>query len=505
MTRDRETSPVSGDALSEASPVAPMRTKAASAARWSLIGVIGKQGIRAVLALALARILGPSAYGVVALATVFMAFMSVLLDQGVASTVIQRTKLSDHLVGTAVWMTVGVGLLLGGLTLLFADALGSVFHNEDLAPVLRVLTISVVLEALCVVPNSLLVRQLRLRALAFRDLLAATGAGAIALGAALNGVGYWAVVVQILVGDVLTLLVIMRLVGRLSLRANWAMFKEIWAFSSRVFLTQGLTFLVRNADNLVVARVLGPVALAYYAISYRTMLVPIQALAYSSSRVTLPIYSRLRDSPERFCRAFLGVARTLSMVSFPLMALCVVAAPIGVELVLGAAWQPAVATIQILAIAGAWQGVSSGFGSVFVASGRLDLALRFQFFNAAVTLSAFAVGVHWGIVGVATGFTAANFLMLIVAVLVLRKIIAITALGFARILLPSAASSLVLAGTWLAVESVVAGMLGSGLLSLCVATLVGLLAFVATYFLLWRVEAEDGLRTIALLIRAKEG
>jgi PST family polysaccharide transporter len=201
-----------------------------------------------------------------------------------------------------------VAIVLGGLTALCAGVIANFFHNPDLRGVLRVLSVSIVLEGLCVAPDSLLQRQLRMRAVAIREWLAAIFAGIVALIAALAGAGYWSLVVQVMVNDVVTLVVLLALVGRLPLRGSWQTVKEISGFSTKVFLTQFLSFSLRNSDNLLVGRFLGSAQLAYYSISYRTMMLPVQALAVSSGRVTLPVYSRLQGHRDRFHRAFLDVA-----------------------------------------------------------------------------------------------------------------------------------------------------------------------------------------------------
>src|SRR5262249_31484866 len=159
--------------------------------RWSFLAYVGQQGVRSLFVLALARIIGPHEFGVVALAMVFLSFMTILYSQGVGPTLIQRPKLDDRLIASAVWMIVVVAIALGGLTALCAGVIANFFHNPDLRGVLRVLSVCIVLEGLCVAPDSLLQRQLRMRAVAIREWLAAIFAGIVALIAALAGAGYW--------------------------------------------------------------------------------------------------------------------------------------------------------------------------------------------------------------------------------------------------------------------------------------------------------------------------
>ncbi len=67
-------------------PGGHLRHRTGSAALWSFVGFAGQQGVRALVAIVVARLIGPEDYGVVAQALILMAFMSVLYNQGVGIT-----------------------------------------------------------------------------------------------------------------------------------------------------------------------------------------------------------------------------------------------------------------------------------------------------------------------------------------------------------------------------------------------------------------------------------
>ena len=60
--------------------------------------------------------------------------------------------------------------------------------------------------------------------------------------------------------------------------------------------------------------------------------------------------------------------------------------------------------LRILAIGGMLQAVATTGSWIFLARGRTDWMLRWNLVSGPVTIAAFAIGVHWGAIGVAWAF-----------------------------------------------------------------------------------------------------
>jgi polysaccharide transporter, PST family len=88
-----------------------------------------------------------------------------------------------------------------------------------------------------------------------------------------------------------------------------------------------------------------------------------------------------------------------------------VVAPDFVAVALGERWSEAVPVIQILAVVGMIHSVQTLSGEVLLAVGRAGWLLRFTLLSFVSAVVAFAVGVHWGIVGVATSYVVATALV----------------------------------------------------------------------------------------------
>lgn len=90
--------------------------KAAKGVLWSVVEGWGGQAISLIIFFLLARLLSPNAFGLLAMANVFWAFMNVFLDQGFAQALIQCRKLEPEHLDTAFWTNVVIGVVLAGVS-----------------------------------------------------------------------------------------------------------------------------------------------------------------------------------------------------------------------------------------------------------------------------------------------------------------------------------------------------------------------------------------------------
>ncbi|HEU0103269.1 MAG TPA: lipopolysaccharide biosynthesis protein [Mycobacteriales bacterium] len=393
-----------------------------AAVRWSALGVGGKQALQLAFGLALARLLGPQAYGVVGAATIFVTLSILLLDQGLSAALIQRTALTPRMPGAAMSLNLASGVVLGLLTLLLAPAAADFLNTPELAGVLRLLALGLLLKAAAIAPRALASRALRFRPLAVADLSGAAVGAAGGLAAALLGAGYHALVVQILLSDLVVLVVLLR-----ATRGPWPNLaarelRPLLPFGLRLFATNSVAYSTRNVDNVLVGRYLGTVDLAFYSMAYRVLVLPVQLVGQSVNRVLFPVLSRIADDRARVGATLLRALELLSLVAFPAMALVACAAPELVVLGLGEDWLPTAPLITVLALAGARETVVYTTPALISALGRARLNLRFQLVSSGVQVVGIVCGVPFGVLGVAVGYAVAGCVLTPVSLVLQRSL-----------------------------------------------------------------------------------
>ena len=457
---DPARTPNAGGPVSDPPPVT--RQQAASSLRWNSVGTTGREGMRVLFSLILAAWLGPKNFGIVGQAAVYTALTSLFIDQGFSAALIRLKRITRAHEASVFVITVVAAGSVAVMTYLLAPAVAAFFRTPELTAILRVLAVGTLMKGFMVVPHALLVREMRFRFLATAELSGTLASGAAGLAAALLGAEYWSLVIMLMAYDVWTLVAYLGGAGRPAFRWTREAFRDVFSFSLNMMGAQLVNYASRNLDNVIIGRVLGPSALAFYSLSYRVMMLPIQNLARVVTRVTLPMYARLQDDRARLAREYVLGTQMLAVASFPPMIALIVIAPVAIPTLLGPEWEPAVVPMQILAFTGMRQTASTLGSTIIAACGRADWQFRFSLFSAAVVVASFFIGVNWGVVGVAAAYTIVSaFLMPILAVMV-GKLIPVSFGAWLRALLPAASSGLVAAaaGT-LALEGVQNAGLGN--------------------------------------------
>ena len=397
-----------------------------SGVRWSGISVVGREVSRSVFTIVLARIVGPDDFGIVVQAMVYIGIVGLAARPGFLQCAdpakagragnarrgcFRQSRGRGGADGSDNRDRPAVGLVHGHPT---ADARAHRARAQPADPV-RGNHATRDAHPQHGVPEDGDRRHCR------RDVR-----GVLGVIVAVAGGSYWAVVVQIVCTDVVLLLVL------LAFRTGWRPnlhFRElgkIAAFSGRAFAAGLLTNSVsRNIDNLLVGRFQGAEALAFYALAYRLLLLPVQLASLSIGTVLFPTFARLAEDVATLGAEMARVTRALAALSLPAMALVAAAAPQLVAVFFGPQWEPAIPIVQVLAIAGALQAIYQPSTIPLVLGlGHAKLNLRYAWLTTVVTTVGIVAGLPFGPFGVAVGYCAATVLLVPVEWLIRRHLIA---------------------------------------------------------------------------------
>jgi len=387
----------------------PLRAQLASGARWTLGAHLARQGLYFALQIVLARLLAPEAFGRLAMVLVFSGFASLWVDLGFGPALVQAPRLEPRHLHAVWWLTAAVGAALGAAVALAAPAVAAFYADPALVAVVRLVALQIVLAALAVVPGALLARGLRFRALGAVETLASAAAGVLAVTLALRGHGALALAAQLVAAAGLAA-VGLHAAARFRPRLHFdpGAIRELAGFSGYLVGYRVFEYWVRNADKLLIGRVVGSAGLGLYGRAYQTMLLPVSQIGDVAGRVMFPALARLRADAVRSKALYLRAVRTIALVSFPAMAGLWVVADDFVLAVFGPAWTDAAPLLRVLAWVGLMQSIGTSTGWIYRAQARTDWQFRFGLVTGATALLAFAVGIRFGVMGVAWAYLLRN-------------------------------------------------------------------------------------------------
>jgi PST family polysaccharide transporter len=384
--------------------VSELRRTATVGLRWSAVGQLGRQGLTLVTTVLLSRLLGPESFGLMSMAVVVLGFLELFRDLGSGAAVVQRRELDPPLLSTLFWLNLAAGIVCAALLVAVAPLAALAFREPLIVPLLQALAVGFVIGGLGVVQQALLQRAVAFRAIAGVELTAALCGALVALALALRGAGVWSLVAQSLVTTLVATPLYSLLSGfRPRLRFEPAALRGVAGFSGGLVGYNLVNYLARNADNLLIGRFLGPGSLGLYSLTYKLMLFPVQLLAQIAARVLFPVLSRVEDD-QRFRRIYLELCAVIALVAAPVyVAMGAMSEPLTLAL-LGPEWAGAAPLLAILAPVGLFQALANPTGLIYQARGRTDLLLAWGLGSSAVMVASFAIGLPWGVNGVAAAY-----------------------------------------------------------------------------------------------------
>ncbi len=385
-----------------------------SAVRWSIASRYGAQAMQFAISLLLAYLLAPEFFGLVGMATVVTAFAKTLKSLGFNAAIIQRDDVDHALLSTLFWVNLGFCGVITLAVICVSPIANFIYQDDRVAPLVMVLALSILIDSFCMVPSSLLQRRLEFKKLAIRELGGVVVMGVTGVTCALMGLGVWSLVFSSLSGSISNF-VLLNLVERFvpSFTLDRVRLKECLKFGLNITGYNIFNFFAKHSDNLIIGATLGPVALGYYSLGYRFMLLPRDSISRVISRVLFPKLSELKNDDARLGAAFIRTSCGVAMLTFPAMAgLAIMAGPF-IRSLLDERWYPAIPVVALLAPVGAIQSLTVLCGSVFLSKARADRLFRWGVIVAIVHVVAFLIGSMWGVVGVAACYLAANLLLFV--------------------------------------------------------------------------------------------
>ncbi len=392
---------------------APLSKRAMNAASWrfaaSAVSAVLSFGIH----IWLARLLPPSDFGLVAMAFVFTGLARIVSNFGLPAAVVQRSDLTDEHVRTAFTLSSLLGLLVTLVLIALAPLSTLVFPEPRVPAIILALSPMFLFTGMGNTAGAILRRRLEFRRIFWISTTSyVLGYAGLAVPMALMGFGVWSLVAGALGSPIIeTVLQIAIVRHPIRPMVGWGPARDLAGYGAGFSLSAVLNFGARNGDNLVIGRYLGDGPLGLYTKAYGLMRMPADYLGEVLNAVLFPAFAELQHETKRLASAYLRSTELAVLLSAPVLAGMVVAAPHMIIGLLGPNWEGSVLPLQVLGLVGV---LSTGYPlSINVANavGRVyAVSLRTGIFALAIVVFGF-LALPWGIVGVAVAVTAAHSVM----------------------------------------------------------------------------------------------
>jgi O-antigen/teichoic acid export membrane protein len=331
-----------------ASPAPEVGNRAAKGFAWIFGQSMVATVVQALTQLALAWLLLKADFALVTLTYTVTVFATLLQQFGIKQVLLQRSKEMERWVTPAVWLSVALGLVMGGVTAAVGPFAASYYGHPELVGLLLVAAVSMPLSSASTVADAQLSARMMFKDLATIGVINAVLTAGLSVAMAWQGFGAYSIIAPQSIAAALRL---WQLWKRAPIKPTLAMHFKMWSnllSASSVMLASSLAMMVTYTGHFsVLGRSLkglesGKDLLGAFSLAYSLSDQVTRVLMMNLSSVMLPALVALKDEPKRQAAGFLKAMRGLMLVGMPTAFLqAAVAGPV-FKTILAPRWEPAI-------------------------------------------------------------------------------------------------------------------------------------------------------------------
>ena len=384
---------------------------------WKFAERILAQLVGFALSIVLARILDPSAYGLIAIVNVFTAITSVFVTSGFSTSLIQSQRVDETDFCSIFWAAMFVSSIIYAGMFFISPCIASFYKEPCLTPIIRVCSLILFIGAFNSIQCAYVSRHMQFRLFFFASLFGSLGSGAIGIVMAILGCGVWSLVAQSLANSLINTAVLFFFVPwkpRLLFSIESA--KNLMGYGWKILASDLFGTIYNNLRTLILGKVYTTSDLAFYSRGQSFPDLLSTNISSTLSAVLFPALSKISDDMDSMKIAFGRILKCVSFAVFPIMTMLIVVARPLVAVLLTDKWIDCVPFIQIIAVARMMDIVPSQNLQVIRALGRSDIALKLEFIKKPLCLIVTLVSCMFGIEAVAFSWVVCAFIEVLVDV-----------------------------------------------------------------------------------------
>ena len=389
---------------------------------WSGIERFSIQGISFVLSIIIARIVSPSAYGLIVMIQVFLQFSQLFIDGGFSNALIQKKDRNEIDYCTVFLFNMGVAITLYFLFFFLAPIIAIFYEEPQLTTITRVISLNLIFSSLSIVQKTKLTIELDFKTQTKAGLIAVLVSGTVGVVCAYCGFEVWALVAQGLINQLIVSVGLMYYSRwKPQMIFSTQSFKRLFGFGSKLMLSNILTGIYINLNNLIIGKKYTSSDLAFYNRGFTLSQFPSSNIAEVLNRIIYPVLSQLQDDRDELKRAYFRYLHLSHYIVFPLMGLMIVLAQPMVEVLLTDKWLGAVPYIQIFCVNFMMYPIILQSSNPIAAIGHSGVLLKTQLLKRGVCLAILIYTFTISINAICWGVVIGSAFEVIVNLVILRK------------------------------------------------------------------------------------
>lgn len=381
-----------------------LKDKTVNGTFWSGIDAFLSQGVTFLVGLVLARILSPEEYGLIGIVTIFTSVLLGIVDSGFSNAIIRKQDAKDEDFNTLFLFNMAISIALFTLLFFSAPWIASFFDRPQLIPLVRVMGLLLILQALSIVQYTILSRRIDFKTKTKANVIAAVSSGLIGIGMAFAGCGVWSLVGQQLSRQLIySVCLWIYNKWRPKLRVSAESLRYMWGFGWKLLIS-GLIYNIWNQlYQVVVGKFYSPATLGQYSRSKEYASIFSSGITTIVQRVSFPVLAQVQDNKERMINGYRRIIKdTMFITAVILIPMGAVAEPL-IYCLIGPKWYEASTYLPLICISMSLYPLHAINLNMLQVQGRTDIYLYLEIVKRVVSVGPLFLGIfiniYWMLVG----------------------------------------------------------------------------------------------------------
>lgn len=369
--------------------------------------------------------LGKYEFGVFAIVSAIINFLTYFSDIGLAAALIQKKeKPSETDLKTTFTVQQTLVLSLISIVLFLTPYFVSKYSLDASGKyLLYALLFSLFLSSLKSIPSVLLERKLEFIKLVFPQILETVFYNVVLVVLAMKGFGLTSFTYAVIVRGLIGLSVIYYLEPwRIGFAFSKATLKDLFKFGIPYQVNTFLATLKDDGLTVVLGGILGPVGIGVLSFAQKIARLPLTFFMDTVTRVTFPAFSRLQNEKEHLQRSVTRSIFFICFLVFPSLVGIVILSPLLIRVIPRYnQWEPALLPIVFISINFAFAAATTQLTNLLNAIGKIKITFYLMIMWTVLTWVFIPfLSIKYGVVGTSIGYSLVGASS-IIAVIIAKK------------------------------------------------------------------------------------
>ncbi len=448
---------------------------------WRFMEKFSAKFVTFFVSIILARLLEPSAYGTVALITVFTTILEVFVDSGLGNALIQKKDADDLDFSSVFFFNIAMCTVLYLLMFFAAPLIAEFYDIPELVPIVRVQSITILISGVKNIQYAYVSREMIFRKFFFATLFGTIVSAIVGLAMAAAGFGVWALVAQPLVNYTIDTIVLWITVQwRPKLIFSWTRLKGLLSYGWKLLIAKLVNTTYMKMRDLLIGKIYSTSDLAFFNKGDTFPAVIVPNITASVDAVMFPAMAKEQDNKTRVRELVKKSIHTSSYLVIPMMTGLIACANPLIRVLLTEKWLPCVPFLYMFCVVYAFWPFSIANLNAIKALGHSEKVLKLEVIEKVFSIGLLIITLKMGVIWIGISYMVGELFSTILCAIPNRKLIGYGFIQQFIDLIPLLFASIVMGGIAYSIQFLEL----SDILTLVIQVIVGILVYLILSWLL---------------------